>query len=235
MARLPSGVSAQNFAVAARSKSKASARGGARYAEFRMPLLWLAVARGVLGLVAIPLAPFLYREHFLVLVLLRPTKEVLLVGGFLARRGNVEIPEMVAAAIPLAILAVWQFFALGRAWCEELTHDRLPWIARRVLPPDKISRLQKTLRTRGQRIVFLGRLAVFPSALLGAAAGSSEMKTREFLPADAAGGAASILLVTGAGYLLGSAYESAGPWITIGGVVALLGMLFVLGRFMNRA
>ena len=44
--------------------------------RFRGVLLWAAALRVALGIVAIPLAPFLYKRHFLVLVLLRPTKEI---------------------------------------------------------------------------------------------------------------------------------------------------------------
>ena len=44
----------------------------------------------MLGIVAILLAPALFDDHFVVLVLLRPTKEVLLAGGFFLRQDDVE-------------------------------------------------------------------------------------------------------------------------------------------------
>jgi membrane protein DedA with SNARE-associated domain len=203
--------------------------------RFRTPLLWLAAVRAVLGLVAIPLAPFLYREHFVLLVLLRPTKEVLLAAGFQIRRGEADLLTVVAAAVPLAVSGVWLFFFLGRAFAKEIQEGKgLPRFVDRLLPTERIKDLGGVLDERGSRLIFLGRLATFPSSLLAAAAGGSEMEARAFLPADALGAAVGIAEVLVAGYVLGEAYKRAGPWLTAVGVVALLGMLFVLGRALTR-
>lgn len=206
-----------------------------RAVRFRTVLLWLATARAVLGVAAIPLAPFLYREHFAVLVLLRPTKEVLLAAGFLIRQGDVHPVVVVLAALPLMLGGVWQFFALGRGFSDELrSGEGLPKLAQRLLPPERVKKLCGVLDRKGTRLIFLGRLATFPSSLLGTAAGTAGMRTWKFLRADALGvlvGMAEVLL---AGYLLGQAYKTAGPWLTAVGVVALLGMLFVLGRSLTR-
>jgi membrane protein DedA with SNARE-associated domain len=200
-----------------------------------MPLLWLAAVRAVLGIVAIPLAPFLYREHFAVLVLLRPTKEVLLAGGFLVRRGDANLPLIVLAALPLLLGGVWQFFFLGRAFAEEIrSGENLPRLAQRLLPPERVKQLCGALDRKGPKLIFLGRLATFPSSLLATAAGTSKLETRRFLTADLAGGLVSIAEVLVAGYLLGEAYKAAGPWLTAVGVVALLAMLFVLGRSLTK-
>ena len=204
-------------------------------ATVRTPLLWLAVVRTALGIVAIPLAPVLYKDHFLLLVLLRPTKEVLLSGGFLVRRGDTNLLLLLAAAIPLAIFGVWHFYCLGLAYSREIqTGKGLPSVARRILPTDRIQKLCKVLDRRGRRIVVVGRLASFPSALLGAAAGASKMKPRSFLPADGIGGIASIAEVVAAGYLFGESYEEAGPWITGIGVVLLFALLIGVGRVLTR-
>jgi membrane protein DedA with SNARE-associated domain len=191
--------------------------------------------RAVLAVVAIPLAPFLYREHFALLVLLRPTKEVLLAGGFLVRRQDVSLPVIVLAALPLLIGGVWQFFFLGRAFADEIrSGENLPKLAQRLLPPKRVKQLCGALEDQGTRLVFLGRLATFPSSLLGTAAGASEMEAKRFLPADGLGAVVSIAEVVGAGFLLGEAYKSAGPWLTGVGVAVLLVMLFVFGRSLTR-
>lgn len=203
--------------------------------RFRTPLLWLAALRALLGIIAIPLAPWLYKEHFAILVLLRPTKEVLLAGGFLARQGRVNPGVVVLAAIPLGVLSVWQFFALGRAFSDEIqAGSGLPRAADRLLPTARIKDLCGVLERRGPRLIFLGRLATFPSSLLGAAAGASGMRAKKFLPADFAGALAAIAEVMVAGYFLGSAYRRAGPWLTAAGFAALLAMLFVGGRALTR-
>jgi membrane protein DedA with SNARE-associated domain len=61
------------------------------------------------------------------------------------------------------------------------------------------------------------------------------MRSREFLMADGVGGLLSVVEVVGAGMLLGSAYKEAGPWLTVVGVLALGGMLWVAGRYLKRA
>src|ERR1700752_1330877 len=69
--------------------------------ELRGGLLALAIVRIIIGIAAIRLAPFLYKKHFVVLVLMRPTKEVLLAAGFLIRLDKVWWVPVLAAAVPL--------------------------------------------------------------------------------------------------------------------------------------
>ena len=202
--------------------------------RYRAPLLWLAAVRIAVGILAIPLAPVLYKKHFLVLVLMRPTKEVLLAAGFLAREHKTNLVEILLAAVPLAIVGVWHSFALGRGHTEEIRKGKLPGIGKRLLPVDKLRTMQKLLRKKGAKLIVIGRLAVFPSALLGAAAGSSGMKTGEFLPADGIGGLLSIVESVGAGYLLGAAYKDGKKWVTLGGLIALAVFAFLIGRYLRR-
>ena len=206
-----------------------------RAQKFRTPLLWSAAVRAVLGVAAIPLAPFLYRKQFGLLVLLRPTKEVLLAAGFQIRRGDADAAVVVLAAAPLAIFGVWLFFFLGQAFAKELQEgEGLPKFADRLLPTEKIKDLCAVLEDKGPKVIFLGRLATFPSSLLAAAAGASGMSAKQFLPADLVGALAGIAEVLVAGYVLGEAYKKAGPWLTGVGVLALLAMLFVLGRALGK-
>lgn len=203
--------------------------------EWRAALLAVAGARGALGLVAIPLAPILYPEHFFALVALRPTKEVLLAGGFFVRRGSVSLPPMLAAALPLVVLGVWVFYWVGRAYADELrSEDGLPRWAQRIVPPDRVVAMCRVLERRGRRVIVLGRIAAFPSALLATAAGASGMPPRKFMVADLFGAVLSVAEVVLAGYVLGAAYKSAGPWVTSIGVVALVALLLVVGRRLRR-
>jgi membrane protein DedA with SNARE-associated domain len=202
--------------------------------RWRGPLLWLAGVRIVLGIIAIPLAPVLYKKHFLLLVLMRPTKEVLLAAGFLARQNKVDLTEILIAAVPLAIIGVWHSFALGRGYATEIRNGDLPGIGNRILPVGKIRTMQKLLRKKGTKLVFVGRLAAFPSAVVGAAAGSSGMSPKSFLPADGIGGLLSIAEAIGAGYLLGSAYQDGKKWLTLVGVLALAALAVVVGRYLRK-
>jgi membrane protein DedA with SNARE-associated domain len=196
----------------------------------RTILLWTAVARVATGIAAIPLAPLLYKDNFLWLVFLRPTKEIFLAGGFLARRGELNLLLLIAAAIPLSILGVWLFFFLGRAYKKEIHNDELPGIAGRVINPDRVKKFEKALDKRGLKLIFLGRMAVMSSAAVAAAAGAAGMEPRRFIPIDLLGGLVSIAYTVGAGYALGEAYERAGPWLTAVGVVAMAAFAYILGR-----
>lgn len=201
----------------------------------RTPLLAAAGVRTVLGLVAIPLAPGLYREHFVILVLLRPTKEVLLAAGFLARQGEVHLMSVLLAAVPLAVFGVWHFYFLGRGWRKEIRAGQgLPRWASRLLPSDRIKAMGRVLDDKGWRAVLLGRLAAFPSSLMAAAAGVANMSPRSFLPWDGLGAALSVAEVVAAGYVLGEAYKEAGPWLTGAGLAVAVVVMVMLGRWLKR-
>ena len=197
-------------------------------------MLAAAVVRGVLAFAAIPLAPFLYREHVAVLVLLRPTKEVLLFAGFALHQGDISLPVLVLAALPLLLLGVWQFFALGRAFSADLTKHDLPGIAGRVLPRKRIRRFQGALEREGEKVLVLGRLAAMPSSAIAAAAGVSKMDWRRFLVLDAIGALASLALMVGLGWFLEDAYEAAGPWLTALGLAAIAAVAIVIGRALSQ-
>lgn len=203
-------------------------------ARLRHTLLILAGVRLVIGLLAIPLAPLLYEDHFVVLVLMRPTKEVFLAAGFLIRLGEVWWGSVIAAAVPLAILGVWQFYYLGRQYADQIRSGDMPWWIERVLRPKRVHTMQKLLDRKGMKLVVLGRLAVFPSSVVAAAAGSGDIPSRRFLPADAIGGLLSIAEVVGAGYALGYTYKQAGPWITVAGTAALVAIGVVVARWLHR-
>lgn len=202
---------------------------------WRRIILGATAVRAVLEVAAIPLAPALYRDHVATLVLLRPTKEVFLFGGFQVREGHAWLPVLVLAAIPLLLGGVWLFYALGRAYSDELCNADLPGIAGRILPKKRIDQLVDVLDEKGPHVVFFGRLAAFPSTLMAAAAGASGVPFKDFAKADAAGAILSMFALFGIGYALGEAYDEAGPWITGAGVVVLAVLLVVLGRALLRS
>lgn len=201
--------------------------------SLRGPFLGLAAVRAVLAGGALLAAPWLYREHAAVLVLLRPTKEVFLFSGFLMREGDVALPVVLLGALPLLLAGVWLFFGLGRAYRKELEQGDLPGVAGRILPKKRLDQLRGVLDRRGMRVVFLGRLAAFPSSLMAAAAGSAGVSWKQFVIADTAGAVVSLGAMVGIGYALGEAYEEAGMWVTGAGVVALMVLAVVVGRSLS--
>ena len=196
----------------------------------RKILLALAFVRIAVGLIAIPLVPLWFKDHFLLLVLMRPTKELFLAGGFLVRREEVDLLLLCLAAIPLSIFGAWLFYFLGRSYAKGIESGNLPDLVKKVLDPEKIKKFEKALDEKGPKLIFLGRLAVMSSAAVAAAAGAVRMDPKKFFPVDLLGGLVSIAYTVAAGYYLGEAYENAGPWLTGVGVIAFMGFAYILGR-----
>jgi membrane protein DedA with SNARE-associated domain len=196
--------------------------------------LGIAAGRGVLSVVAVPLAPVLYRDHFLALVLLRPTKEVLLAAGFLISRDDLGLVETCLASMPILLGGVWVFYWLGRAFAEPLQRGvDVPGLAGRLLPRDRIEQARRVLERRGATVVFLSRVAVFPTTVAAAAAGVSGLPVRRYLVADGLGALLSVAAMLVTGYALGATYERAGPWVTGVGALAAFGLLVLLGRWLR--
>lgn len=204
-------------------------------APWRVTLLVLAALRTAFSVVAAMVAPLLWHDHFLSVVLMRPTKEVLLASGFKVRLGDIGLLPVVLAFVPLGVLGVWLFYFVGRSWAGELHDgDGMPRWTRRILPASRVTQLCGVLEQRGQGVVVLGRLAVFPSTLMAAAAGASGMSAARFMVADGIGAALSMAIVLAAGFVLGEAYEQAGPWLTGLGAVVTLGLLVAFGRWLRQ-
>lgn len=189
--------------------------------------------RYALPIVALPLAPALVPDRIPLLLLLRPGKEILLLGGGLSATSGVPaVWWMLAAYVPLMVGGVWAFFLLGRCYADDLRRGEGPrWLAR-LVPPDRLRRAQRVLNRRGPLIAVLGRVAAFPPTVIAAAAGTSRVDTARFLAADLVGALLSFGIVVAVGMALGDAYERGGPWLAAGGVAAFLLLVALLTRWM---
>ncbi|HEV7887787.1 MAG TPA: VTT domain-containing protein [Acidimicrobiales bacterium] len=204
-------------------------------AQAKHLLLGLAGLRVGLGVLALPLAPFLYQRHFVVLALMRPSQGVIMAGAFLARQHKVWLPSVLAAAVPLQVLAIWLYFALGRTWNKEIGgRAELPFLAARLLRRDQLKRLRKVLERKGARFVFLARFAIIPTGMVSAAVGASDLDPKRYLLADLAGLFLSTAASVGVGYGLGIAYGGVRPWVVAVGVAGLLALSGTLTWLLQR-
>jgi len=203
--------------------------------RWRQAAIGVVVARIVVPLAAVPLIPFLVRDNIALLVLLRPQKEFLLVGGGLTRfLGEPGVPLLLAAYLPLGVLAIPAFFLLGRSYRTALEQRQgVAWL-HRALPPTQLCRAQQVLARRGVLVALLGRFAAMPPTVLAAAAGTSQVSPARYLLADAAGALLSFAAVIGAGFALGRAYEDGGVWLTAAGVALLALFLALFTRWLQR-
>jgi len=198
-------------------------------------LLGVAALRTIAALVALPLMPVLYQHDFLVLVALRPSLGILLLGAILARQGGMSLWAMLLVAVPLQLLIVWLYFLLGRAWQSEIhSDDTLPFLAARLLRRDQVRRVREALNEHGTRLVVLARFAIFPTGLLAATAGASGMKPARYFPADGLAFAAAAGAVIGSGYGLGLAQRQSDLWLTIIGAAGLVTLSGLLTWYIRR-
>lgn len=202
--------------------------------RWRAPLVAAAALRYLLPLVALPLVPLLTPDDVGLLTLLRPGKEVLLLGGGLTRtRGTPGVVVAFLAYVPLMVGGVWAFFGVGRAYASVLRDGDGPTWLTRLVPPDRLELTQRVLARRGPAVAVLGRLAALPPTVVAAAAGTAAVRTRTFLLADLVGAVVSFALVFGVGLALGATYERAGPWVTAAGVVMVLVAVGLVTRWLR--
>ncbi len=203
--------------------------------RWRLVALAVVILRFAVPLAAIPMIPFLIRRNVTLLVLLRPQKEFLLVGGGQSRYlGEPGLLPLFLAYLPLGILAVSAFFVVGRAYRRALATDTGPAWLQRVVPPHQLRLAQRVLARRGPFIAVVGRLAALPPTVLAAAAGTSEVSPRRYLAADLVGAILGFGLAAGSGLALGQAYEEGGVWLTVLGIALFTAMIGLVTWWMHR-
>lgn len=203
-------------------------------------VLWLAVARYLIPIAAIPLLTRLLRGdvsdgEYALVIALRPGREVMLgAGAQLLRLGRPSPVLLFLAAFPFFVAAVWLFFLLGRVHQQALRTGTGPAWLHRLAPPDKLEVAQRALVRRGPAVAFLGRVGGLPPTLLGAAAGVSDVRPGRYLAADAVGAAVIYALTIGIGYGLGETYQRSG-WIFTGvAIVVIFGLATWLSSWIQR-
>lgn len=203
--------------------------------RWRRLSLVVVVLRFAVPLAAIPAIPFLLVNNISLLVLLRPQKEFVLVGGGQSRYlGEPELAALFFAFIPLGLLTIPAFFVIGRAYQGALrTGDGPDWL-HRAIRPSQLEVAQRVIARKGPAIAVLGRLAALPPTVLAAAAGVSDVSWRRYLAADATGAVLAIGLTLGAGYALGRTYQEGGIWLTAIGVTLFAVIILLLTYWIRR-
>jgi membrane-associated protein len=131
-----------------------------------------------------------------------PGETAVIVGGVLARRGNVDLVWLSLAVVLAAIAGDSVGYEIGRRLGPPLLGTRP--LRRRA---ERVDKARELLRRRGPAAVFVGRFVALFRSLVPAMAGASNMAYRRFLLYNALGG-----LVWGVGnavlgYAAGAAYE----------------------------
>jgi membrane protein DedA with SNARE-associated domain len=202
----------------------------------RRVAIGVAVARYAIPLAVIPAIPFLIaRGDLALLVLLRPQKEFLILAAAqLARTGAPSVALLLAAYVPLMIVAIWAFFVVGRVFRPALDAGEAPRWLTRILPPEQLDIGRRVLARRGPLIAVMGRMAALPPTIMAAAAGASDVDGRRYLAADLVGALGSFALMVGAGLALGDAYDEYGIWVTVAGIAVLVALIWLITTWVRR-
>lgn len=142
-------------------------------------------------------------EASLFVGLVVPGETVLLVAGFLAYRGNLDLVGAMGAAAVGAIVGDSIGYEIGRHVGHRLESTRLGrWIGE-----ERWEKARSYLNEKGGKAIFLGRFVSFARSLVPALAGDARMDYRRFLAWNAAGAIVWAILHVGAGYVAGPSYK----------------------------
>ncbi|MCX5054179.1 MULTISPECIES: DedA family protein [unclassified Streptomyces] len=180
---------------------------------------WLADLSG--PVVYVVIVALVFAEDALFFGFVLPGETAVIVGGVLARRGNVDLAWLTLAVVLAAIAGDTVGYEIGRRLGPPLLSSRP--LDRRAASVDKARDL---IRRRGPAAVFVGRFLAFLRSLVPALAGASNMPYRRFLLYNAIGGllwgVGNVLV----GYAAGAAYERAAG--LVGRTLALVTAALVL-------
>lgn len=185
---------------------------------------------GPAALAMVFLLPALEASIFLGFLI--PGEIAVVIGGFLAFGGKVNLALALAAAILGAIIGDSVGYEVGKKWGDGLL-TRLP---ERLVKPDHIDQGKQLIHRLGGKAVFTGRFAAALRALVPGLCGVSRIPYRKFLFWNALGGIVWATAFTLLGYAAGNAwhkvehYASLVSWVLLGLVAVGAAVLFVVKK-----
>jgi membrane protein DedA with SNARE-associated domain len=133
-----------------------------------------------------------------------PEDATLILSGFLiAQKVTNPLPTLLVVYSGL-LLTDFSLYLVGKKYGRSvLEHKRF----RRIMSPDRLSRLEEKFKKWGIFVVFIGRHFLGIRAQIFLAAGVMRMSTLKFIMADAASAVLTMTLMVGRGFLGGNSIE----------------------------
>jgi membrane protein DedA with SNARE-associated domain len=171
-------------------------------------------------------AALVFGEAALFIGFVLPGETSVLIGGFIASQGRINIVVLCVLVVGAAVIGDTVGYAVGARYGERLLDLRVFRRRRRG-----IERALAGLEKNGATYVFLGRFTAFFRAVVPGLAGMSSMRYRRFFVANAAGGLCWGLGYALLGYFAGNGYQRVAHYSSYGalGLVAVIVLLaFIL-------
>src|SRR5216683_707258 len=166
-----------------------------------------------------------------------PEESILLVAGFMAGRGELELRTLYLVGILSAVSGDCFGFGWGRIGGQRL-FERLAQRFRFVR--ERYDRLQDFFQTHGSKAVFMARFVAGARFMAGPMAGAAGMPFLQFLGWNVLGALVWCPLVVTVGYLLGDEFYRAASmthqmarWIGIAGFILVVVVFFFWWRDRN--
>jgi membrane protein DedA with SNARE-associated domain len=123
-----------------------------------------------------------------------PEDATLLLSGFLIANGTVKLLPTFSVVFPLIVIIDFFVFLIGKRYGRMLAqHKRFG----KLIPPEKLLKLEEKFRRRGALLVLLGRHILGLKIPIFLAAGVTKMSVTKFLIADAATALSTVALFWG--------------------------------------
>lgn len=176
------------------------------------------------GYMVVGLATFL--ENSVGAGFIVPGETLVIVGGFYARTGELQLPLVALVAVVGAILGdnlgYWLGRRYGRGFFER--HGR-----KVLVTPERLTAAERYYDSHGGKTVFLGRFVPVVRSVGFIVAGIAHMPWRRFFAYDLAGALIWGIGHSVLGYALGASYERWERYATPVGLGLLVVLLFLVG------
>jgi membrane protein DedA with SNARE-associated domain/membrane-associated phospholipid phosphatase len=168
--------------------------------------------------------------------LLIPGESLVLVAGFLAAQGSLDLDLLIITVAMGAAIGDSIGYEMGR----QMGRPALVHYGRRFgLNEARVQSAEQFFARHGSKAVFLGRFVGFARALVPFLAGTSRMPYRAFLPYNVLGAVLWASAIALLGYFLGAGWQTAERWIgrasaIFGGLLGFALLLLWLWRWLSR-
>ncbi|MGH3447336.1 MAG: DedA family protein [Nocardioidaceae bacterium] len=168
------------------------------------------------------IAALVFGEAAVFIGFVLPGETAVLLGGFLASVGHLNIFALCALVFVSAVIGDTVGYEVGKKFGPKVVASRA---LRRYR--SRLDSARGMLRRRGGPAVFLGRFTAFFRAVMPGLAGLSGMRYRKFLLWNALGGLVWGVGACMLGYAVGASYETVASAIGRGSAIAVVVLLVV--------